>query len=131
MKKELVLRLERLEINKRLREMEDLLKDNSEKLKNILIEKYGFSIGDVIGGNTYDTNKIFVIKGFGLKFNEFIQEPQEELTVIIHHINKNKKIDKKKSTNNSIHGEKFASRFKVLGKYDFEKDEIVFNKNTQ
>ena len=130
MTKELVLRLERLEINKRLREMENLLKENSEKLKNILIEKYGFSIGDVIGGNTYETNKIFVIKDFGLNFNEFIEEPQEELTVVVYHINKNQKIDKKKSTN-SIHSEKFASRFKVLGKYDFEKDEIVFSKNIQ
>lgn len=129
MKKELDLRLERLDINKRLREIENLLKKNTHQLKETLIKKHGFSIGDVIGGSSHDSNKMFVIKNFGLSCDEYAKEPQEELTVFVYHINKSKKIDKKKSTN-SIFSEKFASKFKILGKYDFEKDEIVFNEKS-
>lgn len=127
---ELELRYTRADIQKELREAEDLLRNNTKELMETLISKYGFKKGDVIGGSNREPNKIFVIKGFGLSFNEHLKEPKDDLTVFVHFINKSYKIDKKKSTD-SIFSEKFASIFKVLGKYDFEKDKIIFSENLE
>ncbi len=122
---EITTRIQINNLNKNLKEIENAIKESTTKLKNILIEKSGFTIGDVIGGNSHEQNKMFVIRDFGLAFNEYAKEPQEELTAKLYLINKSNKIDKKRSLN-SLHSEKFISKFKVLGKYDFEKDEITF-----
>lgn len=111
------------EINKKRAEF----KEQDELLMEILKNKYELSVGDVVGGKK-STDKLFVIKSFLLDFNDYIKTPREELSAKLYSLNKLNKIDKKKQSNCI---QMFASNFKVYGKYDFQKDKIIFNENIQ
>lgn len=125
--REETIRQNRLCLIKDINEKEDELRKQNELLIGILKEKFGLSVGDVVGGQK-SSEKLFVIKSFLLDFNDFIESPKEELSVKLYSLNKSNKIDKKKQSN---YIQMFASKFKVYGKYDFEKDEIIFNENIQ
>lgn len=101
------------------------LKEQDELLIEVLKNKYELSIGDVVGSKK-STDKLFVIKSFLLDFNDYIEFPREELSSKLYSLTKSNKIDKKKQSNCI---KMFASNFKVYGKYDFIKDEIIFNES--
>lgn len=120
------IREERDAILKEKRRLDDSLKVNSQKLLQELIAKHGFAVGDVIGN--IRENRLFVIKSFHLDYNDFLADGCDDLAASLFTINKSNKIDKKKKAE---YKKTFISRFKIVGKYDFDRDIIVFSENNE